>query len=231
MKSTILILLLSLSATTVENYRAIFGGDYTEAEQFLSKESYRFYEVCANDSEVAILKAMVFPEVLRYSYFRNSIETTFLELLYVNHGTEGADFSIGRFQMKPSFLERLEKEIEQKLSNQALTFEYQLKEIKEIRKERITRLQTLEWQIKYLNAFYNIIKLEWGDDFPQKKENQIKWLATAYNRGTYKNLLKLKKHVANKYFPYGASYPLEQFCYAEIAYDFYLNTNEKDIAK
>ena len=53
--------------------------------------------------------AVVFPEIVRYSAIRDKIEITLLKALYINLGEDYADFSIGQFQMKPSFAEALHK--------------------------------------------------------------------------------------------------------------------------
>ena len=49
--------------------------------------------------------AIFFPELIRYSFIRDLLETTALEYLYIENGKNYADFSIGRMQMKPSFIE------------------------------------------------------------------------------------------------------------------------------
>ena len=59
-------------------------------------------------TELAV--AVVFPELVRYSALMDFMETTAVKALYQQKGVKGADFSIGRFQMKPSFVEDLERQ-------------------------------------------------------------------------------------------------------------------------
>ena len=54
--------------------------------------------------------AIVFPELIRYSKLQDVIESNDLKVLYVQFGDTYSNFSIGRFQMKPSFCEQLEKD-------------------------------------------------------------------------------------------------------------------------
>ena len=61
----------------------------------------------ADDNRTAL--SIVFPEVIRFNSFSDFIETKTLEWVYVDYGAEKADFSIGLFQMKPSFIEKLEE--------------------------------------------------------------------------------------------------------------------------
>ncbi len=210
---------LILSTKSSNNFEDIFGDDYTNAQNFLATQQAEFTKVCGTASEAKILKAVVFPELLRYSMFRNIFETKFLEVLYVKHGTEGADFSIGRFQMKPSFAETIERHI--KVFPNAAAFKYKATAKNEIRAERICRLSDTEWQIQYLNAFYQILEKRWGEEFPQSVNEQVLLLATAYNRGMLNTPTTLKKHYKLKAFPYGNSYLGEQYSYAEIALDYF----------
>lgn len=57
--------------------------------------------------------AIVSPELIRWTAFKDFFETTALELLYVKKGKTYADFSIGHFQIKPSFVEQLEAYVSQ----------------------------------------------------------------------------------------------------------------------
>ena len=59
-------------------------------------------------TELAV--AVVFPELVRYSALMDFMETTAVKALYQQKGVKGADFSIGRFQMKPSFVADLERQ-------------------------------------------------------------------------------------------------------------------------
>ena len=52
--------------------------------------------------------AVVFPEIVRYSDLEDLIQIRALKVLYVQYGRKYADFSVGHFQMKPSFIEQLE---------------------------------------------------------------------------------------------------------------------------
>jgi hypothetical protein len=61
-----------------------------------------------NQNNMPVL-SIVFPEIIRYNAFKDFLETKTLEWLYVEYGKDKADFSIGLFQMKPSFVEKLEK--------------------------------------------------------------------------------------------------------------------------
>jgi len=54
--------------------------------------------------------SIVFPELIRFNAIQDKIETFALQSLYVKYGKDYANFSVGPFQVKPSFAESLEKD-------------------------------------------------------------------------------------------------------------------------
>ena len=103
----VLWLLLMGSATAFStNYQKTFGDDWDDAVRFVKvhhEEWQQEFDLFDVDSRVA--EAIVFPELIRYSMWQDEIERAAVNGLYVTKGREGANFSIGRFQMKPSFAE------------------------------------------------------------------------------------------------------------------------------
>lgn len=141
-----------------------------------------------------LAESVVFPELVRYAMFKEMMETGAVKSLYVSKGTGGCDFSIGRFQMKPSFAEDLEK----RWMRSGLAKEYGLyfdtADNQMARKGRISRLENEEWQCVYLAVFLKMFYLDYGsadkngkiirsgvDSLPEKE--QVRLVATAYNRG------------------------------------------------
>ena len=90
------------------NYPEIFGDDWTKALQFES-ENRNWMEpiLVKNHISYPLAVAVVFPELVRYSALRDKMEITLLKALYINLGDNYANFSIGQFQMKPSFAEMI----------------------------------------------------------------------------------------------------------------------------
>ena len=107
----VLWLLLMGSATAFStNYQKTFGDDWDDAVRFVKvhhEEWQQEFDLFDVDSRVA--EAIVFPELIRYSMWQDEIERAAVNGLYVTKGRDGADFSIGRFQMKPSFAEDVEQ--------------------------------------------------------------------------------------------------------------------------
>ena len=66
----------------------------------LDSVSEQVQSTCAD-----FIYSIVAPEITQYSFIRNTLESYTLNVLYVQYGRAYADYSIGFFQMKPSFIE------------------------------------------------------------------------------------------------------------------------------
>jgi hypothetical protein len=167
--------------------------------------------------------AIVFPEWIRYSHLFDLIEIGGLEWMYIQKGTQGADFSVGQCQMKPSFVEKLEAEVansatlSKKFSTILLTGE-----AKHQRTQRLDRLQRFEWQWTYLMAFMAIMEEKWGCHYFSSESEKLSFYATCYNLGWDKSLLDIHAAMQRRSFPYGTTTsPSMQHNYAAVAVDFY----------
>ena len=116
-----IISLISINSTS-EKYPKIFGSDYKNAINFM-KVNKKYINSALKDSSVdkSIVVSFLFPERIRYSLISDLIETEVTENIYVNFGSSYVDFSIGYFQMKPSFIEKMEKYVK---NNQELQKNY-----------------------------------------------------------------------------------------------------------
>ena len=230
MRLTFFIFTISFFSFTThvpEKYDVIFENDYQSAKQFIITHSKNFQQTSNKYKHHHLFTtAIIFPELMRYSYLKDIVESTALELVYVEYGASAADFSIGHFQMKPSFIESLETEISK---SDSLSYLYsnllmnkQLTE-KQKRRIRLERLNNVEWQINYLHAFIAVCDELFKDiEFKSLSEKLIIY-STAYNSGFYQSMTQLKIKSGNKHFPFGPKYQGTQYAYSDIAkyYFFY----------
>ena len=141
-----------------------------------------------------IAEAVIFPELIRYNMFKDKMETGAVKALYVSGGTGRCDFSIGPFQMKPSFVEELEKRWMRSGLARRYNLFFDTKDSEMARRVRISRMEDEEWQCIYLAIFLKMLYLDYGstnkrgehsqdgiDTLPVKE--QVRLAATAYNRG------------------------------------------------
>jgi hypothetical protein len=206
-----------------------FGDSYAEAKAFCCDNKYLITDQLSSNnikSEQAI--SIVFPELIRYSRLSNLAETSALEVLYVKGGTSECDFSIGRFQMKPSFIEELEKNI---ASNHTLKNKYYKLSsypdisIEDIRTIRVERLKSVRWQLDYLSCFFDICKIRWKAMYENNIVQFLRLSSAAYNlsiNSTEKELLSLAEQ---KNWPYG-KLVAGRFSYPDVAIYFFENDSK-----
>jgi len=218
-KAAIILLFCSFSFNKGEEtkYEKVFSTDFSTAVNYLSMHAKQFKQSASKyGNQPQLLSTIVFPELMRYSNVKDVLETSALEMVYIQAGSDAADFSIGRFQMKPSFAEAIEKEVVLNKDYQQLI--YSDKNTKEqTRQERIARLQNLDWQLMYLNAFVSICKLKFKGEKHESVNDSLSLYASAYNTGFTKPIEEIKLNEGKCYFPYGTKYKGKQYSYANVA--------------
>ena len=219
------LLLIVGSATAFSvNYRKVFGSDWTAAERYVGehhlewKETFDLFEVDARMAE-----AIVFPELIRYSMWQDEIEQAAVNGLYVSRGREGANFSIGRFQMRPSFAEEVEQAWNTSPLAQEYGFSFNLANNAEARRSRIRRLSTIEGQCRYLAIFIRLLQQRHPQLKQRARQEQVRLLATAYNRSFTASWPDIQKAQREHHFHTDVilTRSTRLYSYADIAVAFY----------
>ncbi|WP_299462476.1 hypothetical protein [uncultured Microscilla sp.] len=176
----------------------------------------------SDSAEAAFVLAMGFPELLRFEAMQNKMETLFLELLYVKNGAAYANFSVGRFQMKPSFAETLEKYAKTYIPKATpQVYLYQASSIKDVRRERVKRLNQLSWQLRYLYTLYQVLNYRYSQQKFPSNAHKLRFFAAAYNYGFLSKSKKIQQWTEVKAFPHGRNHIGKQHNYSIIALDFF----------
>jgi len=219
-------LLLAMGRATVfsATYQQLFGEDWTQAEQFVRanhQEWTRIFEEFGVDSRMA--EAIVFPELIRYSKWQDEIEKAAVSGLYVLKGASGANFSIGRFQMKPSFAEEVEEAWNQSALAKEYGFVFNLQQHAEARRSRIRRLSTTEGQCRYLALFVALQRERHNELQQLTPQEQVRQLATIYNRSFSASWATIVRLTPTRHFHTDiiATSHTVRYCYADIAAEAY----------
>lgn len=220
-------LIFSLSIEEKENFINSFGGDIDRAIEFIDNHKDKIVEISKEyDIDVNIALSIIFPELVRYNHLKDQFEISANKLFYIKWGAEYADFSIGILQMKPTFIERLSNTRKRdKYDDLFLYSENFSKE--DIRGIIIDRLQDIEYQLKYLAYFINIIdtsnEVEFKNDY-----DKIVYYATAYNAGSWYNQDNNQNLSKKKTYPYGGNnVEIKQYSYSNISLYYYQNILNK----
>lgn len=219
-----------------------------KAEKYIADHRTEWYaEWRALDVSPEMAEAVIWPEVLRYSVIRDIIENTLNYSTYIRLGTSGFDFSIGRFQIRPSFAERLEKAWMGSGLAPRYNIWFDTQDSRYARRKRIRRLQEDQWQCRYLGVFIRLLYLTYGSlDKQQKKvqegletlseEDQLRLISTAYNCGCqwpeagHGDLGRLWAHAYDRNFhlelgsgkyKLGSEEPAPHYSYSDLCIEWY----------
>jgi hypothetical protein len=217
-----------LSCSQEVDYKSIFGKDWDKAESFVAENETWMKQLSKKyDVSYPAAAAIVFPELIRYSSLRDKMEITLLKTLYIYKGQDYADFSIGQFQMKPSFAEAIHKNIKYLKDQLRNQFRQKIitKDITKYRSSIVKDLEEPESQFIYLAAFLKICETAYNlEDMDEVQ--RIKFLATAYNYSFQKSFEEVKGMIGRKFF-YTKLIKTESYPYSDISVCWYKNYQKK----
>jgi len=205
------------------NYSEIFGSDWQKALTFI-EENNSWIKPSLEKYNIPYPEAVsvVFPELVRYSAIRDKMEITLLKTLYRNLGEDYADFSVGVFQVKPSFAEKIRDLAPETMGKKAKVLFKKRSSYKSdynYRTAIITDLEDPESEFNYIIAFYTICRDRFTLD-QLDEESKIKFLATAYNAGFWKSKEEIIKMEGKKFFN-TKLFKTENYSYADVALFWY----------
>lgn len=226
--SILFLVCFSGSILAKDSYEVYFRDEREEVAKFLQANQQKMAQKAIKfHHENDFVTAIVYPELLRYNYIQDFIETSGLELVYMRYGAKTADFSIGHFQMKPSFAEHIEKYIEKNAADfqqyKKLIIAQKAKPVLQ-RKLRLTRLKQMDWQLTYLHAFIAICDHKFHFLKFNTTKDKLRFYAACYNIGFHKKYQNILQNENSNTFPNGPKYLGTQFCYASIASAYYQKT-------
>jgi hypothetical protein len=206
------------------DYREIFGDRYAEAFDYLHLNPWITSSLVRNKIDPCFGKSIIFPELIRYSNIRDRMEIQALKTLYVQYGQQYANFSVGRFQIKPAFAEKLEADMKVSpgFKEDALLKNIDTAQTPQARLERIKRLDSEEWQVQYLVWFIKIMDQKHSLITKLEPENRIQFYATAYNCGYHYPKKYIEAKMGKKYFHTGVFTYTQKYNYASISISYCL---------
>jgi len=207
------------------DYAELFGSDWQKALAFeMENRSWMDPILEKNNIPYDIAIAVIFPELVRYSALRDKMEITLLKALYINLGETYANFSIGQFQMKPSFAEMIRREapsVVGRRSGLAFKQAYDFEHISDFRKSIVADLEEPESEFLYLVAFCKIVDKKFRISKMDERE-RIRFMATAYNYGIDKSKEEIESMTDKKFFN-TKLFKTENYSYAEVSLFWYDN--------
>lgn len=165
---------------TEEQLAAELGNRYYDAVDYLLKNPWMSDTLIEQKINPALAYGIVFPGLVRYSALRDIMEAGAFRALYVQRGRKYDHYTVGRFQMKPSFAELVERTV----SRQKLTqYTFDLKNNSKARSMRVKRLDSPEWQLRYLMYFIRIMDKRFAHVKWKSEDDKVRFYSTAFNVG------------------------------------------------
>jgi hypothetical protein len=203
------------------DYREIFGEDWDKAVAF-EKENRGWIDSALRKNHISypVAISVIFPELVRYSALRDKMEISLLKTLYINLGDDYANFSIGVFQMKPSFAELIRENAPRIAGfRKGLQDKSRFSDIKEFRKSIVNDLENPKTQIYYLIAFMKLCEECYKSD-SMDTHSQVKFLATVYNFGIDKTESEIDSMSDKKFFN-TKIFSTKNYSYSDISLFWY----------
>jgi hypothetical protein len=164
------------------------------------------------------VKAIVFPELIRYNAIQDGIETFALESLYIQYGKDYANFSVGQFQIKPSFAESIEIDFLKKfIESKKLSFTDTIQS-RVNRSARLKRIKEKKEMVNYLCQFFKLMESKYPEW--RSEDEKIKFFACAYNFNYRKSKEEISSFIPKKFFQAGLI-SSQKYCYADIAWYYF----------
>jgi len=222
---TLLLIVSSLKSGRSQsvNYQDVFGDDWKKAESYI-KENKTWIEpiLSKNNIPYPLAVAVIFPELVRYSALRDKMEITLLKALYINLGEDYANFSIGQFQMKPSFAELIREQSTigmRRKSGIVFKKRSEFENIQSYRKSIVTDLEDPKSQFNYLVIFFMICEKKFKT-INKSEVERLKFLATAYNFGFEKSSAQIENVIDKKFFN-TKLFKTENYSYSDVSLFWY----------
>ena len=223
----ILNFIFSFSLEEKDIFRQDFNDDIDKALFFIDTHKDKIINISKEyNVDIDLILSIIFPELVRYNHLEDKLQVSVNKLFYIKWGSEYADFSIGIFQMKPTFIERLFNTKKREKYDDLFLYSKNLSK-EDIRGLIIDRLQDIEYQLKYLAYFINVIDTSNEISF-KNFYDKITYYATAYNGGAWYNEENNKKLSKKKTYPYGGNTnEIKQYSYSDISLYYYQNILNK----
>jgi hypothetical protein len=208
-----------------EDYTVLFGAKYAEAEKFLRQNSWIAESLRLPPQETRIALAVVFPEIIRFKALEDKVQVRALKVLYVQYGRKYADFSVGHFQMKPTFAEQIERDYNRLFSTEEKTAAeiapFETGDSSRLRKERVLRLDDLHWQARYLRLLMMVMDKLYGKLTFASDLEKLRFYATAYNSGYASGEKAVRKRMGIRRFHIQWLFAKTYYNYADVSVFYY----------
>lgn len=171
------------------------GDRYFDGVEYLERNTWIYDTLVKANISPELAYSVVFPGLTRYSALKDIMETSAMRTLYVQSGRKYSKYEVGRFQMKPSFAELVERSaIKYKLTN----YNFKTTNNSKARSERAKRIDTPAWQVQYLILYIKIMDKRFSHIKWKNPTDKVRFYATAFNIGFNRNERAIKYFMSKR---------------------------------
>ncbi len=218
-----------LAQTTVPgtDFSAELGNKYYDAVDYLRRNTWMSDTLKRERIQPAFAYGIIFPGLVKYSAIKDVMETGATRMLYVQSGRKYSHYEVGRFQMKPSFAELIERNVtRQKMTSQ----KFDLKNTSKARGERARRLDSQEWQLRYLVMFIRLMDKRFAHIKWKTEDDKLRFYATAFSVGFNRDERTIRRMMTTKSILRRTSEAKSKYRSGDLAQWFYVNDGYRFLA-
>lgn len=200
------------------------GDKYYDALEYLEKNTWIYDTLVKSNISPELAFAIVFPSLTRYTALKDIMETSAMRTLYVQSGRKYSKYAVGRFQMKPSFAELVERNVNKyKLGD----YKFKMQNNPKARSERARRLDSPQWQVQYLILYTRIMDKRFSHLKWKTPSDKVRFYATAYNIGFNKNERTIKYLMSRRSLLRTSKDAKSKLRYGDVAVWFFENDGRR----
>lgn len=200
------------------------GNKYFDAMDYLDRNTWIYDTLVRENISPEFAYSIVFPNLAKYSGLRDVVETGGLKTLYVQSGRKYSKYSVGRFQMKPSWAELVERNaVRYKLTE----YKFKMTNNPKARSERAKRLDATEWQVRYLVLYIKVMDKRFAHIKWKNEVDKVRFYSTAFNVGFNKNERTIRFMMSRKTLHSTSKYNRSRYRSGDIAAWFFENDGHR----
>lgn len=181
--------------TIVPDLSNELGNKYYDAVDYLLKNPWMADTLMMEKISPDIAFSIVIPGMMRYSTLRELVESRPIRALYIQSGRKYSYYATGRFQMKASFAEQVERNyVRLKMG----PYKFWLSNTNKARAERAKRLDSEKWQVRYLVIFIKIMDKRFAHIKWKNDEDKARFYATAFDVGFNRDERTIQRYMTGK---------------------------------
>ncbi len=171
------------------------GNKYYDAVDYLLKNTWMVDTLVEEKIKPDLAFSAVIPQMIRYSALRDLVEGGALRTLYIQSGRKYSHYTTGRFQMKASFAELVERNYSRQKMG---PYKFILSNTTKARGERARRLESEKWQLRYLVMFVKLMDKRYAHIKWKNDEDKARFYATAFDVGFNRDMRTIERIMTGK---------------------------------